>query len=284
MYINKILRAKVSIFCIKFKLLFIKNKSLRTRYKRFTYYKISKKLSNSLKWGISYSVYDGEELLEKSLRCIRNSADYINVVYQTKSWYNEPCSKDLLRVLQHCKNLGLIDELIEYKPQFHLSAGKQELNKRNLGLKYAKKANCDYFMPADTDEFYFDFELEKAKRIICLEDITNAYCLQKQYKLPEKLIVKLPVNAVTLFSKINKFSRLKQNKNNIILIDPTRQISRHINKKAFVFLDIYTHHYSYLRRDLPKKIRNSSGLIKKTSTEKELVDVKDYFNLKDIFS
>ena len=44
------------------------------------------------------------------------------------------------------------------------------------------------------------------------------------------------------------------------------------------------HHYSYLRRDLPKKIRNSSGLIKKTSTEKELVDVKDYFNLKDIFS
>lgn len=82
MYIIKKIDAQVNILYIKFKLLFLKNKKLRTRYKKFALYSISNKLSNSLKWGISYSVYDGEELLEKSLRSIRKQADYINVVYK----------------------------------------------------------------------------------------------------------------------------------------------------------------------------------------------------------
>lgn len=285
MYIIKIIDAQVNILYIKFKLLFLKNKKLRTRYKKFALYSISNKLSNSLKWGISYSVYDSEELLEKSLRSIRKQADYINVVYQTKSWYKEPCSKNLVDVLNHCKKLGLIDELIEYKPDFHLSAGKQELKKRNLGLKYAKMAHCDYFMPMDTDEFYFDTEIEKIKREICIKNITNSFCLQKIYKSPTEQFVHIPKNAVTLFCKINVFSKMKPDKNNIILVDPTRQIHRIFNKKYQVFLDIYMHHYSHLRKDLSKKLRNSSGrateAVKKS--DNTTIKVKDYFKLNEIF-
>ena len=39
------------------------------------------------KLGISYSVWDGEELLEQSIKQIRPVADYINVVWQKLSWY-----------------------------------------------------------------------------------------------------------------------------------------------------------------------------------------------------
>lgn len=34
------------------------------------------------KLGITYSLFDGEELLKYSIKQIRKSADYINVVYQ----------------------------------------------------------------------------------------------------------------------------------------------------------------------------------------------------------
>lgn len=41
-------------------------------------------------WGVSYSAFDGDEILEGSLRSIRGEADYINVIYQTQSWYGDP--------------------------------------------------------------------------------------------------------------------------------------------------------------------------------------------------
>ena len=166
-----------------------------------------------------------------------------------------------------------------------MSAGKQELKKRNLGLKYAKLAHCDYFMPMDTDEFYFDTEIEKTKREICIKNITNSFCLQKIYKSPTEQFVHIPKNAVTLFCKINVFSKMKPDKNNIILVDPTRQIHRIINKNNHVFLDINMHHYSYLRKDLSKKLRNSSGIVTKTVefSDSTITKVNDYFKLNEIF-
>lgn len=52
------------------------------------------------KWGVSYSVFDGEELLEASLQAIRNSVQHIVVVYQLVSWYGVPASPQLLPLLQ----------------------------------------------------------------------------------------------------------------------------------------------------------------------------------------
>lgn len=67
------------------------------------------------KWGVSYSVFDGEELLEASLRNIRPHVDYINVIWQKESWYGAPANADLYPLLLKLKDAGLIDELIEYK-------------------------------------------------------------------------------------------------------------------------------------------------------------------------
>ena len=47
------------------------------------------------KLGISYSVWDGEELLEASIKSVRENADYINVVWQKKSWYGIDCDENL---------------------------------------------------------------------------------------------------------------------------------------------------------------------------------------------
>ena len=44
-----------------------------------------------MKLGISYNVFDGEELLEKSILCIRDQVDFISVVYQEKSNFGNQC-------------------------------------------------------------------------------------------------------------------------------------------------------------------------------------------------
>ena len=52
-----------------------------------------------MKLGISYNLFDGEELLEYSINSVRDSCDHINVVYQKISNWGEPCSKDLEDIL-----------------------------------------------------------------------------------------------------------------------------------------------------------------------------------------
>ena len=78
---------------------------------------------------------------------------------------------------------------------------------------------------------------------------------------------------------------MKPDKNNIILVDPTRQIHRIFNKKYQVFLDIYMHHYSHLRKDLSKKLRNSSDIVTKAVeySDNTITKVNDYFKLNEIF-
>ena len=49
-----------------------------------------------MKLGVSYNLFDGEELLEGSIKQIRSEVDYISVVYQEVSNFGESCDKNLL--------------------------------------------------------------------------------------------------------------------------------------------------------------------------------------------
>jgi len=49
-----------------------------------------------MKLGISYNVFDGEELLESSIRQIRNQVDYVSVVYQKVSNFGKECNENLI--------------------------------------------------------------------------------------------------------------------------------------------------------------------------------------------
>jgi len=90
-----------------------------------------------MKLGISYNLFDGEELLESSIQSVRASADHINVIYQKISNWGEPCSENLEDLLSDLVKKKLIDKIYCYSPK-KTSAGKNELHKRNIGLNIAK--------------------------------------------------------------------------------------------------------------------------------------------------
>ena len=77
-----------------------------------------------MKLGISYNLFDGKELLESSIKSVRNEAFHINVVYQTTSYYGNKAETDIEKFLLHLKAKGLLDEIHHYnedfsKPQKH---------------------------------------------------------------------------------------------------------------------------------------------------------------------
>lgn len=236
----------------------------------------AKKLNTKHKWGVSYSVFDGHELLEKSILSIRESVDYINVVYQTTSWYGSKCDEDLLPTLYRLKDAGLIDELIEYtyihKEGRSGHAPKYEKQKRTLGLEAAKKAGCTYFMTMDCDEFYFKDEMEKAKKYILINNISHSFVIIYHYVL-EPIYRKLNAEYyVPFFSKINKYSSFIPfhfEHYYVCLVDPTRLLNKLILFKflffkiygkyhPFILNDIAMHHMSSIRKNIMSKIANSS--------------------------
>lgn len=79
-------------------------------------------------------MWDGEELLEASIKSVRASVDYIVVVYQTISNFGNMCSEQLVPLLERLQAEKLIDELVYFEP--HTSLTNRE--KREMVSPYAE--------------------------------------------------------------------------------------------------------------------------------------------------
>ena len=106
-----------------------------------------------MKIGVAYNFFDGEELLESSIKSIRNNVDYITVIYQQISNFGLNSKINIKDFLQDLVNKKLIDDFIEYKPRVGAGGHFNEIVKRNLGLYECSRENCTHFLLMDSDEF-----------------------------------------------------------------------------------------------------------------------------------
>ena len=213
------------------------------------------------KLGISYSVWDGEELLEQSIKQIRPVADYINVVWQKLSWYGRPCNPGLEKLLLKLKDKGLIDELIFFEPDLSANPSYNEIDKRNVGLCAARRAGCTHFMTMDTDEFYDTEKFCAAYNDIVERNLTHTCCNIISYVTPTVRYRDPESFFVSFINRIDhneKFTFDAFRDYIPCLVDPTRKIKLR-KKSRFCFLgNVVMHHMKHVRRDINKKVENST--------------------------
>jgi hypothetical protein len=212
-----------------------------------------------MKLGVSYNVFDGEELLEGSIKQIRSEVDYISVVYQTVSNFGNKCDDNLIPFLEDLKNRNLIDEIYEYKPTVH-NGGGNEINKRNIGLELSKKNGCTHHMSMDTDEYYQTEQFSNLKNIIKNYGFDSSYCQMKSYYKTWEYQLDPPEEYyVSLIFEIKEDSKYTPGLPAPVLVDPTRKMSNRTKPVVFKRTDIEMHHGSYIRNDISKKLINSSA-------------------------
>ena len=217
-----------------------------------------------MKLGVSYNVFDGEELLECSIKSVRENVEYVSVVYQTMSNYGLPCTKDLLPTLIRLRAMGLIDELHEYTPQM-LSRDKNnssynEIEKRNIGLNMSRRNDCTHHMSMDCDEFYISEQFIFMKKVIAENGYESAACPYQDYYKDSIYLLSNACNVpyVSSIYKINEETQfVYRSKESPVRIDPTRKTN---NKKYKIFdrTEIQMHHMTLVRSDLRRKFMNSS--------------------------
>ncbi len=211
-----------------------------------------------------YNVWDGIEHLKCSMNCLKNDVDLFVIVYQDVSNYGE-----IYNPLPDMDLDGFNYILVKYTP-YKIAGQYNETLKRNLGLEAAKNSNCSHFLNIDTDEYYKDFSSHKNDYI----DSGKKGSVCKIYTYFKYPTLRFETEDGYFVPFIHELlpDTICGSHEYPYYVDATRRI----NCNDVILLDVHMHHFSWVRKDIQQKCRNSSA---KTNIERGTM-LDDYHNPK----
>lgn len=213
-----------------------------------------------MKLAAIYNVYDGEELLEGSIRQILPYVDEVIAVVQTLSNWGERYEggKVMAEIL---KDKGYINNILYFEPSItseRLNGCKNEIKKRSMGLELARQLGHSHFLFMDCDEYYDGYQFEKAKAFIQENDLHATAChIQAYEKFPTLAKIETEGYYVPFIHKIATTNKIGFQKYPYYC-DPTRTTDHSISY-LFAKDEILMHHFTTIRTDIERKYRNSSA-------------------------
>lgn len=209
---------------------------------------------------LNINAFDASEHLEPLIREIRDQVDVINAIWQKKSYHKKPIAQEDWDELNRLKSIGLIDELIEFKPNYLEEPRVQECNKRNMGVELMRQKGISHVISSDADEYYDAEQFRYAKVIINTRGYTNTYCSYVNYFKDFSHYLVYPFRPFVPFIHSTFF---KYNFNGPAPgpTDPTRRYNNPLNLGTYVFEDneIRMAHAAWIRKDIRKKLTNWSA-------------------------
>lgn len=193
------------------------------------------------------NAWDGEELLRGAIDTVRNDVDLFIVVYQDISNFGE------FYVPQF--DFSGIDNVIQVKYIPIIADGglQNEIKKRNIGLEVAKENDCTHFFHMDVDEFYEDFA--EAKKEFIESGHAGSVCpIYTYFKRPIWRLENLDGYFVPFIHELHLDSKVGRS-SYPFYCDPTRVV----NQSDVTKLSWPMHHFSWVRKDIERKARNSSA-------------------------
>lgn len=204
-----------------------------------------------MKLAAIYNVWNDWDLLEHSLRNIRPLVDGVFIIASITSNHGET---SLIRFW---------DDVYVREPQ-QRDPRASETDKRNYGLRLARINGYTHFLTMDADEFYEPEPfLREKQKLIDNPDLAGLVCQCQTYFKSPQLTIGLDTTLVPFIHKLTPTIKHEFNKNypfawidGQIKIDPTRSLNINSGVERS---DLIMHHYSWVRKDYQKKIRNSTA-------------------------
>jgi hypothetical protein len=220
------------------------------------------------------NLWDGGELLPFQLDNICPMVDKTFVVYSNFSNYGE----SITHVFPERDNV----EYVNWEPERSATPHGNEICKRNFGLQMAKNAGASHFLMLDCDEFYDHEDFEEEKDRIYKWDLNGLigsvieYFKEPTLTLPSETLIPFIHKIVPgiRYSFVDKKYPFAYDASSKARIDPTRRLNVY---NGIEWSGIKMHHYSWVRHDIGRKIRNSSA--RKRLESSGIID--DYLNAKE---
>ena len=215
-------------------------------------------------------------MLKDSMANIRPLVDGIIIIGSSVSNYGE---KHLMPFSYEVK-----PGFYHLEPNLSFSPRDNETKKRNYGLDIARKQGYTHFLTMDADEFYEPEPFLKAKELFKNPDLKGLVCDCQTYFGSPNLTIGLDTTLVPFIHKLTPTIRHEFNRrypfawiDGKIRIDPTRSLNINSGVER---IDLRMHHYSWVRSDYERKIRNSTARsnLERSTILKDLLHAKEgYF-------
>ena len=216
--------------------------------------------------------------------CIKNlvdcGVDGIIIVWSEQSNYGEVV-KDYLHLEDFWPGLLPRIFMFQREPVFHHPMNS-ETDKRNYALDQAKILGYTHFLTMDQDEFYEPAKFKKVRNYIEATGVKGIVCPSRVYFKSPTLTIGKDTTLVPFIHAIQPGIRHEFNRrypysfdDKAIRIDPTRSLS--IISGVEYTEEVMLEHYSYVRKDIKMKIRNSSA---KANIERSTL-LTDYLQAKE---
>jgi hypothetical protein len=243
-----------------------------------------------MKLGVTYNIFDGEEMLFYSLRNLRPMVQHINVVYQTISNFGNE-NTNIEEQLKKYERAGLIDFLYKYEPTLSTNEDgslrwqngqENEVIKRNIGLQICRANGCDAMMTLDCDELYDPKEFKWAKDDFEIGDYDTSFCkMSTYYKEPIYRLFPKEEYYAPLFYKIKKDTKFGYESTDYpVILDPTRKVKAGYSR-IYEREEIEMQHFAYVRNDISSKVINSSSQSDEVSKRKVIWHYNNFKGIKD---
>lgn len=213
-----------------------------------------------------YNVWADWDIIEHSVKNISDCVDGVIIVASNTSNYGEKCPSPVIQDgISYKGSYGLGDRIEIYlREPFYAQAMQCETDKRNYGLLRATGLGYTHFIMLDADEFYEpEAFLKEKQRFIDNPNLSGLVCASQVYVKSPTLTIGLDATLVPFIHKITPGLKHEFNKNypyawegRNIRIDPTRSLN--INS-GVEWSTIIMHHMSYVRKDIARKVRNSTA-------------------------
>jgi hypothetical protein len=213
-----------------------------------------------MKLGAAYNVFDGVELLEGSIKSIRDNVDFICVVFQEFSNFGNQLDRQSIQLFKDLVEKKVIDQIHYYKPVNNYPAGVNEIRKRNIGKGICNLERCTHFLTIDTDEYYLPSQFKAAKQMVYEMDMDSSACQMLTYYKEKDVILWPPEDYYVPFIYKVDDRLFKANTNWPASADPTRKLE-FLKGQLFDREVIQMHHFSYVRNDIRQKLENSTAMV-----------------------
>jgi len=222
------------------------------------------------KLALTINAFDASELLEPLLTEIIDEVDYVIAIKQAKSYWGNPMAKEDIAELDRLKEIGLIDEVVEFQGDKSKYSREQECDKRNWGIDLVKAKGYSHVLNIDADEFYDIEQFKWAKNLINTKGYTTTYCTYVNYYRDFDHHLVYPFRPLVPFIQSTYF-RYTYNGPAPGPTDPTRRVNNPMNLGTYVFKDdeLRMGHAAWIRKDIKKKLINWSA---KNHFPVELID------------
>jgi hypothetical protein len=208
----------------------------------------------------SFTVFNGLELLEASIRNILPHVDEVQLCWQGVS--NKGEQRACVEVF--CRSLaGRKVTLLEFTPDLTVNTKRNEAAKLQMRIDYAKHNGFTHILPMACDHFYTGAQMEWAKADIMANgnDLTHT-AMFTYYKRPTWRVDPMEDYYCPFITEVKSSTTVGPVAGYPLRVDPSTQVGPFNKWRLYKPDEVLLHHYSMVRVDVAEKFRNAAASIR----------------------